>query len=82
MDESAFVANEAIDLSQSGVQKSDDRVLLLDDAFSELDEATATALVQQLPPGQAVLTTAGPVPGVLGDVDLSLNLRDGILEHV
>jgi DNA replication and repair protein RecF len=37
-------------------------LLLLDDAFSELDEATANALVQELPQGQAVLTTAGPLP--------------------
>lgn len=57
-------------------------VLLLDDAFSELDEPTASALVQQLPLGQAVLTTAGPVPSVLGEVDVSLNLRDGVLSHV
>ncbi|HEY5274035.1 MAG TPA: DNA replication and repair protein RecF [Acidimicrobiales bacterium] len=37
-------------------------LLLLDDAFSELDEATANALVRELPEGQAVLTTAGPLP--------------------
>jgi DNA replication and repair protein RecF len=37
-------------------------VLLLDDAFSELDEATTGALLAELPPGQAVLTTAGSVP--------------------
>jgi DNA replication and repair protein RecF len=37
-------------------------VLLLDDAFSELDEATTHALLGELPPGQAVLTTAGPIP--------------------
>lgn len=37
-------------------------VLLLDDAFSELDEPTATALVQELPAGQALLTTAGGLP--------------------
>jgi DNA replication and repair protein RecF len=37
-------------------------VLLLDDAFSELDEATARALVGELPPGQALLTTAGGLP--------------------
>jgi recombinational DNA repair ATPase RecF len=37
-------------------------VLLLDDAFSELDEATARALVGELPPGQALLTTAGELP--------------------
>jgi DNA replication and repair protein RecF len=37
-------------------------VLLLDDAFSELDEATARALVGELPEGQAFLTTAGELP--------------------
>jgi recombinational DNA repair ATPase RecF len=37
-------------------------VLLLDDAFSELDEATARALVGELPDGQAFLTTAGELP--------------------
>jgi DNA replication and repair protein RecF len=37
-------------------------LLLLDDAFSELDEGTANALVRELPEGQAVLTTAGPLP--------------------
>ena len=37
-------------------------VLLLDDAFSELDETTARALVGELPVGQALLTTAGELP--------------------
>lgn len=37
-------------------------VLLLDDVFSELDPARARALCAHLPSGQAVLTTAGPVP--------------------
>ncbi len=37
-------------------------VLLLDDAFSELDDTTARALVAELPLGQAILTTAGPLP--------------------
>ena len=37
-------------------------VLLLDDVFSELDEARSTTLVAQLPAGQAMLTTTGPVP--------------------
>lgn len=38
-------------------------VLLLDDVFSELDPERADALVAHLPPGQALLTTASPVPG-------------------
>lgn len=37
-------------------------VLLLDDVFSELDPGRTEALLHHLPPGQAVLTTAGPVP--------------------
>ena len=37
-------------------------ILLLDDVFSELDPARVEALVAILPPGQALLTTAGEVP--------------------
>ena len=37
-------------------------VLLLDDAFSELDTHAATALLHELPSGQAILTTAHPLP--------------------
>jgi DNA replication and repair protein RecF len=37
-------------------------VLLLDDVFSELDPARSEALVAHLPAGQALLTTAGPLP--------------------
>jgi DNA replication and repair protein RecF len=37
-------------------------ILLLDDVFSELDPGRTEALLHHLPPGQAVLTTAGPVP--------------------
>jgi DNA replication and repair protein RecF len=37
-------------------------VLLLDDVFSELDADRAAALVQSLPAGQTLLTTAGAVP--------------------
>jgi DNA replication and repair protein RecF len=36
--------------------------LLLDDVFSELDQARSAALLAHLPAGQAMLTTAGPVP--------------------
>lgn len=38
-------------------------VLLLDDVFSELDTARSRALVRSLPTGQALLTTAVPLPG-------------------
>jgi DNA replication and repair protein RecF len=37
-------------------------VLLLDDVFSELDPDRAAALVEHLPDGQTLLTTAGVVP--------------------
>jgi DNA replication and repair protein RecF len=53
-------------------------LLLLDDAFSELDETTANALVQELPEGQAVLTTAGPLPAGL-EPALTRYLREGEL---
>ena len=36
--------------------------LLLDDVFSELDPLRSRALVAELPSGQAILTTAAPVP--------------------
>ena len=36
--------------------------LLLDDVFSELDPARSRALVAELPSGQAILTTAAPLP--------------------
>lgn len=37
-------------------------ILLLDDVLSELDEGRSEALVAHLPPGQTLLTTAGPLP--------------------
>lgn len=37
-------------------------ILLLDDVFSELDADRGAALVRSLPPGQAILTTAGSLP--------------------
>ena len=40
-------------------------VLLLDDVFSELDRRRSVALADCLPPGQVLLTTAGPVPAEL-----------------
>ncbi len=48
-------------------------VLLLDDAFSELDERTAAALMAELPVGQALLTTAGSLPpGARADTEVLL----------
>jgi DNA replication and repair protein RecF len=35
---------------------------VLDDVLSELDPARSAALLQHLPPGQVVLTTAGVLP--------------------
>lgn len=40
-------------------------LLLLDDVFSELDRQRATALVRLLPPGQALITTATPLPDAM-----------------
>ncbi len=40
----------------------DPPVLLLDDVLSELDPDRAAALLAHLPPGQVVITTAGPLP--------------------
>ena len=37
-------------------------VLVLDDVLSELDAHRATALLQMLPAGQIVITTAGAIP--------------------
>ncbi|MEL7208291.1 MAG: DNA replication/repair protein RecF [Actinomycetota bacterium] len=37
-------------------------VLLLDDVFSELDPDRSSALLAHLPPGQGLVTTAGPLP--------------------
>jgi DNA replication and repair protein RecF len=43
-------------------------VLLLDDVFSELDPYRSAALLEGLPPGQAILTTAVPPPaGLVAD---------------
>jgi DNA replication and repair protein RecF len=40
-------------------------LLLLDDVFSELDDARSGALLEHLPAGQAILTTAGSLPAGL-----------------
>jgi DNA replication and repair protein RecF len=40
-------------------------VLLLDDVFSELDPARSAALATCLPPGQTLVTAAGPLPSQL-----------------
>jgi DNA replication and repair protein RecF len=37
-------------------------VLLLDDVFSELDHDRSDALLQHLPPGQTLLTSAAGLP--------------------
>jgi DNA replication and repair protein RecF len=37
-------------------------LLLLDDVLSELDVDRGEALLHHLPPGQVLLTTAGPIP--------------------
>ena len=54
-------------------------LLLLDDVFSELDAARATALVEQLPPGQTLITTAGVVPDTVRP-ERWLRVVDGAVE--
>ena len=51
-------------------------VLLLDDVFSELDEGRSEALLAHLPPGQTLLTTAGPLPSQT-EPELVLRVDDG-----
>ncbi len=45
-----------------GEELGEPPVLLLDDVFSELDDTRSQALLDHLPPGQAILTTTGSVP--------------------
>jgi DNA replication and repair protein RecF len=54
-------------------------VLLLDDAFSELDDRTAGALLTELDFGQALLTTAGVLPHGASP-ELAVRLVNGVLE--
>ncbi len=51
-------------------------VLLLDDVFSELDAGHSRALVDLLPEGQALLSTAGELPGGVVP-ERRLSLADG-----
>jgi DNA replication and repair protein RecF len=53
-------------------------VLLLDDVFSELDAHRAAALVELLPPGQVLLTTAVDPPPVV-HADRVVEVADGRL---
>jgi DNA replication and repair protein RecF len=56
-------------------------VLLLDDVFSELDARRAGALVENLPPGQTLLTTAGVIPSEVAP-DRVLRIDAGRIEAV
>jgi DNA replication and repair protein RecF len=56
-------------------------ILLLDDVFSELDPARSHALLEHLPPGQALLTTAGPLP-VAAQPGLVVRVEAGRLVEV
>ena len=53
-------------------------VLLLDDVFSELDPERSAALLAHLPPGQALLTTAGPLPEAVAP-ELVVRVRGGTI---
>lgn len=51
-------------------------ILLLDDVLSELDGERTEALLAHLPPGQTLLTTAGPLPRQT-EPELVLRVADG-----
>lgn len=51
-------------------------VLLLDDVFSELDPDRSAALLESLPDGQTILSTAGPLPEG-ADPGRTLRIHDG-----
>jgi len=53
-------------------------VLLLDDVFSELDPDRSAALLAHLPAGQALLTTAGPLPSGV-EPAVTLAVRAGVV---
>jgi DNA replication and repair protein RecF len=54
-------------------------VLLLDDVFSELDPVRSAALLENLPEGQVLLTTAGYLPE--GAVpDSILEIKDNVVQ--
>ena len=57
-------------------------VLLLDDVFSELDAGRAAALLETLPPGQRVLTTASAELPAGVRPDLAIRVADGIVRAV
>jgi DNA replication and repair protein RecF len=63
------------------VRQGSSPVLLLDDVFSELDPRRSAALASCLPAGQALLTTAGPVPSSL-PVVCQARVHDGAVEPV
>lgn len=66
------IAGHAMVTEQIGVAP----VLVLDDVFSELDPHRSRALLEALPAGQTILTTAGSLPE--GAVpDLSLRIEGG-----
>ena len=54
-------------------------VLLLDDVFSELDVDRAAALVEQLPRGQTLITTAGAIPDAVR-AERWMRVTDGKVE--
>jgi DNA replication and repair protein RecF len=73
----------ALALRLAGHQLVTDRIgsapiLLLDDVFSELDPARSEALLACLPPGQAIVTTAGELPAG-ADIAARARLDDGKL---
>jgi DNA replication and repair protein RecF len=56
-------------------------VLLLDDVFSELDPPRANALIECLPAGQTLVTTAGAAPAGV-EPRRTVRVHDGIVEEL
>ena len=63
-------------ISSSTDKVGDAPILLLDDVLSELDPDRATALLHHVPPGQVLITTAGPLPSA-AHPDRVLHIRGG-----
>ena len=57
-------------------RRADPPLVLLDDVFSELDPVRSALLLEALPAGQTVLSSASGLPSGM-DADLVLQVSDG-----
>ena len=55
-------------------------VLLLDDVFSELDPRRTAALIEVLPSGQTLVSTASDIPSTI-DIDRVLEVEAGTVRE-